>query len=163
MLALQFKKEEDRKLMDVPRAKSLSPRLAAVVAALPVRAGIRVLEIGCGSGAVAREVARIVGDGYVLGIDRSEKAIAQAHAWSMEPIASSRLSFRRVAIEDFELAQGEAPFDLAFAVRVGALDGRHPEIEQRALERIAAALKPDGKLFVGDAGDMHEVPVPTLR
>jgi hypothetical protein len=31
-----------------------------------------------------------------------------------------------------------------FAVRVGALDGRHPEAGQRPLERIAAALAPGG-------------------
>jgi cyclopropane fatty-acyl-phospholipid synthase-like methyltransferase len=135
----------------------LSPRLAAVVAALPLQEGMRVLEIGCGSGAAAREVARIVGDGHVLGIDRSAKAIAQARASSKPEIAAGRLSFRHVAIEKFELAPDEAPYELAFAVRVGALDGRHPELEGRTLERIAAALEPGGKLFVGDAGDMQEV------
>ena len=48
----------------------LSPRLAAIVNALPLRPGMRVLEIGCGSGAAARAVVRRVEGGIVLAIDR---------------------------------------------------------------------------------------------
>jgi SAM-dependent methyltransferase len=131
---------------------TLSPRLRAIVDALPLRRGLRVLEIGCGPGAAAREVAHRVGNGYVLAIDRSAKAIAQARAASRKEIASGRLAFRRIAAEDFELAPGEAPFDLAFAVRVGALDGRHPELGERVKQRIAQALTPRGRLFI-DGGD----------
>ena len=56
-------------------ANSLSPRLAAVVDALPLRPGLRVLEIGCGPGAVARAIASRIGDGHVLAIDRYSKAM----------------------------------------------------------------------------------------
>ncbi|WP_353718323.1 class I SAM-dependent methyltransferase [Dyadobacter sp. 676] len=126
----------------------LSARLLAAVDALPLEEGFRVLEIGCGPGAAAREVARRVGQGYVLAIDRSANAIRQATKSSAAGIGPATLSFRRVAIEDFELAGDEAPFDLAFATRVGALDGRHPEIEDKALARIRQALKPGGKLYV---------------
>jgi SAM-dependent methyltransferase len=49
----------------------LSPRLAAIVQALPLRPGLRVLEIGCGPGAAARAILEHIGNGYVLGIDRS--------------------------------------------------------------------------------------------
>jgi ubiquinone/menaquinone biosynthesis C-methylase UbiE len=86
---------------------------------------MRVLEIGCGPGAAAREVSRRIGDGFVHAIDRSSKAIAQAIAVSETELATKRLEFLQVSIEDFELA-GEERFDLAFAIRVGALDGRHP-------------------------------------
>lgn len=139
---------------------ALSPRLASAVAALPLRKGMRVLEIGCGPGAAARAVAQIVGDAHVLAIDRSAKAIAQAQAASKQDVAAGRLSFRRIAIEDLVLKPGEARFDLAFAVRVGALDGRHPEAGARAMKRIAEALKPRGRLFVGDGADMREVVLP---
>jgi cyclopropane fatty-acyl-phospholipid synthase-like methyltransferase len=131
---------------------SLSPRLAAIVDALPLRPGMRVLEIGCGPGAAAREIANRIGAGYVLGIDRSAKAIQQAKAASRAEIAAGRLGFRQALAEDFELAAGEPPFDLAFAVRVGALDGRYPEAGRLARARIAAALKPRGRLFI-DGGD----------
>lgn len=139
--------------------KTLSPRLAAIVDALPLRPGLRVLEIGCGSGAAARAIVTRIGDGHVLAIDRSAKAIQQATSASQAEIAAGRLSLRQVAAEDFELQAGEAPYDLAFAVRVGALDGRHPELEQRARRRIAAALTPNGRLFIDGGDPMRELPL----
>ena len=130
----------------------LSARLRAVVEALPLRPGLRVLEIGGAPGSAAREVARRIGDGHILVIDRSAAGVAQIRANAAAEIASGRLDVRRVAAEDFDLLPGEAPFDLAFAVRVGALDGRHPEAGIRARARIAAALTPAGRLYV-DGGD----------
>jgi cyclopropane fatty-acyl-phospholipid synthase-like methyltransferase len=62
--------------------QALSARLAAIVDALPLRPGLRVLEIGCGPGAAAREIARRIGEGHVLAIDRSATAIVQAKAAS---------------------------------------------------------------------------------
>jgi cyclopropane fatty-acyl-phospholipid synthase-like methyltransferase len=130
----------------------LSPRLAAIVQALPLRPGLRVLEIGCGPGAAARAVAKRIGDGHVLGIDRSAKAIAQAIAGSKAEMASGRLHFRHVAVEDFALQKGESAYDIAFAVRVGALDGRHPEAGRVARQRIRKALVKGGRLYI-DGGD----------
>lgn len=137
----------------------LSPRLAAIVDALPLRPGMRVLEIGCGPGAAARAIAGRVGGGHVLAIDRSATAIAQATAVSAAELASGVLGLRRVAIEDFALAPGEAPYDLALAVRVGALDGRHPALQARALERVAAALVPGGRLLIDGGDPLREVPL----
>ena len=137
--------------------KDLSPRLAAIVEALPLRPGLRVLEIGCGPGAAARAIASRIGNGHVLGIDRSAKAINQAKAASRNEIAGGRLSFRRVAVEDFELKSDEAPYDLAFAVRVGALDGRHPAIAGLARQRIAAALTPNGRLFIDGGRPLRNI------
>ena len=140
-------------------SRSLSTRLAIVVDALPLRDGMRVLEIGCGPGAAAREVARRVGQGHVHAIDRSAKAIAMAVSKSKPEIEAGRLSFQRIAIEDFRLPEGENPFDLAFACRVGALDGRHPDVGQRARRRVAEALTPNGRLLI-DVGDpLLEVPL----
>ncbi len=135
----------------------ISARLRAVADALPLRPGLRVLEIGCGPGALAREIARRIAGGHVLAIDRSARAIAQAAALSQKEIAAGRLSLRRVAVEDFELARGEACFDLAVAVRVGALDGRHPEAGRRARACIAGALRPGGRLFVDVDGRLREI------
>ena len=135
----------------------LSPRLAAIVAALPLRSGMRVLEIGCGPGALARVIAHRIGDGHVLAVDRSARAIAQASAASRAEIAAGRLRFRQVAVEAFELAPGEMPYDLAVAVRVGVLDGRHPEGEQEARRRIAAALTPSGRLFIDGGRPLREI------
>src|SRR5881409_3304062 len=101
-------------------SERLSGRLLAVVDGLPLRGGLRVLEVGCGPGAAAREVARRVGPtGFVLGVDRSAKAIALAVAGSEELIAAGVIAFRQVAVEEFTLAASEAPYDVAFAARVG--------------------------------------------
>lgn len=138
----------------------LSPRLQEIVDALPLTPDMRVLEIGCGPGAAARAVAaRLDGGGHILAIDRSAKAVAQAEAAADEEIASGRMSVRRAAIEDFALQAGEAPFDLVFAVRVGALDGRHPEAGRRAVRRIAAVLAPGGRLLIDGGDPLREIPL----
>ncbi len=137
----------------------LSARLAAIVDALPLGPGLRVLEIGCGPGAAARAVAARIKTGHVLAIDRSAAAVAQAAAASNEAIASGRMSVRQVAAEDFVLAPGEQPYDLAFAVRVGALDGRHPELQERVRRAVAAALTEDGRLFIDGGDPLREVPL----
>ena len=135
---------------------ALSPRLATIVDGLPLSPGLRVLEIGCGPGAAARAVAARVRPGHVLAVDRSATAVRQATQGCADEIAAGLLSVRQVAVEDLVLEPGEEPFDLAFAVRVGVLDGRHPARERRALERLAAALRPDGRLVV----DGRDVPLP---
>ena len=138
----------------------LSPRLAEVVEALPLCDGMRVLEIGCGPGAAARAVAVRIGNGHVLAIDRSAKAIGQARDGSADLISAGRLSLRCVAAEDFVLEAGEAPFDIAFAVRVGAIDGRHLAAGVKALPRIAAALVPGGRLFIDGGSPLRELKLP---
>jgi hypothetical protein len=87
----------------------LSPRLAAVVEALPLRPDSQVLEVGCGPGAAARAVAERLSTGRVLGIDRSAKAIAQATSAGAGLIAAGRLELRQVAVEDFVLQPGDEP------------------------------------------------------
>jgi precorrin-6B methylase 2 len=135
----------------------LSSRLRDIVNALPLRPGMRVLEIGCGPGAMAREMAGRVGpQGAVLAIDRSAKAIAQAAATNDLP----NLRFLQVAVENLALAGGDRPYDLAVAVRVGALDGRHPEIEAAALEAIVTMLKPGGKLYIDGGAPLRELRLP---
>lgn len=139
---------------------ALSPRLAAIVDALPLTPRSRVLEIGCGPGAAARAVAARLTTGHILAIDRSAKAIAQAEAASVAEIRSGRMSVRCVAAEDFVLLPGEEPYDLVFAVRVGALDGRHPRAGEQVLRRIAAATTPDARLFIDGGDPLRELPIP---
>ena len=62
--------------------------------------------------------------------------------------------WRVVAVETFELEAGEPPYDIALAVRVGALDGRHQDAEAPAKRRIAAALTPHGRLFIDGGYDI---------
>lgn len=141
----------------------LSKRLSDIVKALPLKDGMRVLEIGCGPGAMARAISGKIGEGHILGIDRSEKAIQQAVASSQQALASGKLSFRQAAIEHFELESNEALFDLAVAIRVGALDGRHPELEKQAFTQLAKALTKNGKLFIDGGNPLKEIPLSEYR
>lgn len=143
------------------RVPALSPRLRDVVDALPLVTGMRVIEIGCGPGAAAREVANRIGpDGHVLAVDRSTKAIEQLRRSAGDLIDAGRLTARLAAVEELELEPGEQPYHLAFAVRVGVLDGRHPAQRDRVLDRIAAMLVPDGRLFIDGGDPLTEVALP---
>jgi ubiquinone/menaquinone biosynthesis C-methylase UbiE len=136
---------------------ALSTRLMEIVDALPLRPGLRVLEIGCGPGAMARELARRVGSkGAVLAIGRSAKAIAQAEGNNDLP----NLRFLQAAAEDLALPAGDKPCDLAVAIRVGALDGRHPATEAASLRAIAASLRPGGELYIDGGEPLRTVALP---
>lgn len=75
-------------------------------------------------------------------------------------IASGRVSVRCVAIEDFVLEADEEPYDIVFAVRVGALDGRHPKAGQQALQSIAMATTVGARLFVDRGDPLRALPIP---
>ncbi|GAA4880761.1 SAM-dependent methyltransferase [Serinicoccus chungangensis] len=133
---------------------TLSARLAAVVDALPLHPGMRVLEIGGAPGAAAREVARRIGEGHVHVVDRSAAGVRLVERTCAREIEAGLLSVRCVDVDDLDLG-GQQPFDLAFACRVGVLDGRHPGVVAR--RRVAAVLTPGGRLFVDGGDPLREV------
>lgn len=77
------------------RLRAWSAPLDAVVAAFPLTG--RMLDIGCGHGLVANEIALRSSEARVLGIDLSQTKIASARA-----TAGTRpnVEFRHVALED---------------------------------------------------------------
>ena len=132
---------------------TLSPRLRAVADALALRPGMRVIEVGGAPGAAAREVARRVApDGFVLVVDRSVRGIAATRRGAAAEIEAGLLGVRLASVEDVALEPGEAAYDLAFACRVGVLDGRHPDGYTRAVTSLRAMLVPGGPILV-DTGD----------
>ncbi len=141
----------------------ISQRLLDVINALPLHNGIRVIEIGCGSGSAAREIVSRLETGQVLAIDRSAKAIQQAIKSSQAEIASGRLRFLHATAEHFTLPKGERLYDIAFAVRVGSLDGRHPDMELIALENISRALTKKGRLFIDTGNPLQEISLQAFK
>lgn len=139
---------------------ALSPRLAAIVAALPLWPEARVLEIGCGPGAAARAIAKRLTSGHIRATDQSASAIRQARTACAEQLATGRLSLRQVSAEELTLDDGEEPYDLVFAVRVGALDGRHPKAGELALRRIAEVTTPDARLYIDGGNPLRELTIP---
>ena len=69
----------------------------------------------------------------------------------------------KVAIEKFTPEPNQQLFDMAIAVRVGALDGRHPEIEKQSLKNIARLLTKEGKLFIDGGNPLKEIQLDEYR
>ena len=61
------------------QGRALAPATRMIFDAAGIRSGMRVLDLGCGPGDVTFVAADLVGpDGYVVGVDRSPEALAQA-------------------------------------------------------------------------------------
>ena len=89
-------------------------------------------------------------------------AIAAATTQMTGSAHPTAIAFRHVTAEHFMLAEEEEPFDLAVAIRVGALDGRHPEAGRLVLPRIRAALRPGGRIFIDGGNPLREIPLTGL-
>lgn len=62
-------------------------------------------------------------------------------------------------VEDFSLPVDTTLSDLAFACRVGALDGRRPQLYTRAMRNLAAAVVPGGILYVDTGEPLTAIPL----
>jgi ArsR family transcriptional regulator len=117
--------------------------------------GLRVLDVGCGDGALALELSRFASE--VVGIDRREAAIRAARARAERRASARATGTRRRAPPaapqvTFAVADAEAPglpdasFDLAvFSQVLNAVAD-----PARALAAAHAALVPGGKVLVLD-------------
>ncbi len=99
----------------------------------------RVLDIGCGFGDTAQQIARIVGpSGSVLGIDVAPRFIDVAEREGR----AAGLDHLRFAVADLQTTTFEETFDYAFS-RFGTMFFALPV---PALRNVAEALEPGGRL-----------------
>ncbi len=113
--------------------------------AVAARPGERGLDIGCGLGFLACELAREVGpSGRIAGIDLSPDMLAGAREHAAREQVLDRLDFRAGSATDLEFPA--AAFDFVTAVQVYLYV---PEIT-RALAEAARVLRPGGRLVVVD-------------
>jgi SAM-dependent methyltransferase len=84
---------------------------------IPVRAGAAVLEVGCGTGVIVRDMAGLVGPrGRVVGVDVSRTAIEGARHLCRAHPASRRMAFR--VADGVRLPFRAGQFDVTVAVTV---------------------------------------------
>jgi len=109
-----------------------------------VRAGEKVLDVGCGTGAQTLPAAEKAGPGNVAGIDASPEMIQVAR----EKAAKKGLDidFRVAAIEELPFGDGE--FDVVLS---GFMLHHLPEdVQRRGFAEVRRVLKPGGRLLAVD-------------
>ncbi len=112
---------------------------------VPVRAGRRVLEVGCGSGVVMRDLATLVGPrGLVVGVDPSQAALDVARALARSHPLRRRMRWRLA--DGAALPLGSNRFDVALAITV-LLHVARPETVVREMVRVT---RPGGRVGVQD-------------
>jgi len=112
---------------------------------VPVRSGERVLEVGCGTGVVVRDLAGLVGRrGEVVGVDASRRLLDRARALSRETARHTRIAWRVADAASLPFAANR--FDAALAVTVIL----HVADPLRVVREMARVTRPGGRVAVQD-------------
>lgn len=118
----------------------------AILTQAGLRPGMRVLDLACGPGIVSCLLARMVGQGQVLGLDLSPELLVEAEA-AARRLELDNLSFSQGNVYGLELA--DASFDFIYARFLF----QHLEQPQQALAEAMRVLKPGGILAIADVDD----------
>ena len=112
---------------------------------LSVQAGECVLDVGCGSGAVTRDIARRVGPaGRAVGVDPSPQFLVVARELAAAAGLGSGLEFCEGSVLHLPFPLGS--FDVAVAVTVLA----HTPGGESAVAEMARVVRPGGRVGVFD-------------
>jgi trans-aconitate 2-methyltransferase len=107
-----------------------------LVALVRPREGMRVVDLGCGTGELTRALHQSLKARETVGVDASESMLAKSAAF-----AGEGLRFERARIEDARL---DGPFDLVFSNAALQWVDDHPAL----LARLASMLSPGGQIAV---------------
>ncbi len=110
------------------------------IAALNLRAGDRVVDVGCGPGLLTREIALAVGEsGYVLGIDVSESMLNLARRRSND--------LTQIELKNNSADTISAPDNSFDAVTCTQLLLYLPNVAE-TIQEMARVLKPGGRIAI---------------
>lgn len=124
------------------KGRALRQRTATLARLQP---GEQVLDVGCGTGTLALEVARFVGTtGRVCGIDPSAEQIGRARAKATRHHLP--VEFQTGVIE--QLAFPDQSFDVVFSTLM--MHHLPQPLKRQGLAEIARVLKPGGRLVIAD-------------
>jgi ubiquinone/menaquinone biosynthesis C-methylase UbiE len=115
---------------------------AAVFGALGLRPGLRLLDVGCGTGDYLRVMARMVAPGEAIGVDLSAELVKRAELAS--PGQQLNLSFQVADV--YDLPFGDASFDRVTATQV-MVHLSHP---WTAISELRRVLLPGGRLAIAE-------------
>lgn len=123
-------------------ARAMQPRTHALLARVGIYRGMRCLDVGCGSGEVTLQIARMVApEGHVFGIDADRAVFTRARAEAARQQWPAR--FEVLNAEDL---LEESVYDCAHT-RFLLAHLRQPE---HVLERMMCALRPGGTIVAED-------------
>jgi SAM-dependent methyltransferase len=124
-----------------------APEWPALRALLPDLRGLSVVDLGCGYGWFCRW-AQEQGAGRVLGLDVSEKMLAQAKATT----SAAGIIYERADLESFDLP--EASFDVAYS----SLALHYIKDVGAFVAKVHSALKPGGRLVFSTEHPIYMAP-----
>lgn len=108
-----------------------------------IRRGHTVLDVGCGTGVVTRDLARLVGrSGQAVGIDPSAVFIREARRLARQNGLGGNLRFQ--AADGRKLPVADGRFDASLAVTVLL----HAPGKERIVAEMARVVRPGGKVIV---------------
>ncbi|MCX5811815.1 MAG: methyltransferase domain-containing protein [Proteobacteria bacterium] len=122
-----------------------------LIAKLDLKGSEYLLDIGCGDGKISAQLAHVVKNGHVLGIDSSESMINRASE-RFPPTTNPNLSFLQMDATEIHLSQR---FDVAFSNAALHWVENHIAV----LRGVHSCLKPGGKILfqMGGRGNAAEV------
>jgi serine phosphatase RsbU (regulator of sigma subunit)/SAM-dependent methyltransferase len=124
----------------------------ASLGALRLEGHERVLDVGSGLGQLSRAMARVVGPGRVVGVERDPQQLAEAQRQAEEDGEANLVDFRRGEAADLPLTEDErGAFDLAHTRFLL----EHVPDPQRVVDSMVAALRPGGRIVLED--DDHDL------
>jgi 16S rRNA (guanine966-N2)-methyltransferase len=137
-----------------PGARPASERVrqavfSSLAAAVP---GASVLDLYCGSGAYGLEALSRGADRAVF-VDRQPSAIKVARSNAEATGMRDECEFRRTDVRSYD-AKRDGPFDLVF------VDPPYEEDATRAVDAVAAAVRPGGRVVVETRWRASERPEP---
>jgi 2-polyprenyl-3-methyl-5-hydroxy-6-metoxy-1,4-benzoquinol methylase len=107
-----------------------------------LRAGDRLLDVGCGPGTLTVDLARLVAPGEVVGVDMADSVVAEARAHAAEA-GMANVSFRA---GDFRDLPADGGFDVVHAHQVL----QHLRQPVDAMVAMATLARPGGLLAARD-------------
>jgi ubiquinone/menaquinone biosynthesis C-methylase UbiE len=119
-----------------------------------LRAGMRLLDCGCGPGSITVDLAQAVAPGEAIGIDLREDALAHGRGLARERRIAN-VTFQTASV--YQVPYPDGSFDAVFACAVL----QHLAAPLAALKEMRRVLKPGGVIGIVDGSSTITVRYPT--